>query len=91
MRWKSGAVGLLLLVLSFAANSTPIQYEFEVLAGSGPLLGTSASGSFSFDDSLIPTNGWGWVRGGGLITQLDFTWDGIHYTSLPLANQITLN
>ena len=59
------------------AHATPINYTFMVTATDGPLSGTSATGTFSYDSSSI-------IPGGininvGLLTSLDFTWNGIHY------------
>ena len=61
-----------------AADATPVNYTFSVTATSGPLAGTTAPGTFSYDTSSI-------VLGGininnGLLTALNFTWDGITYS-----------
>lgn len=73
------ATGLALLFVCVGlSEATPIAYEFDVSATSGPLTGTSASGTFTFDSSIIPIGG-GRVDGLHLFSNLDFTWDGITY------------
>lgn len=59
-------------------QATPIIYDFSVTATSGNLAGFSATGSFGFDDTVIPagTNN----SATGLLSFLDFTWNGIAYT-----------
>jgi len=59
------------------AEASPVNYSFSVTGISGPLDGVTEKGTFSYDTSSI-------VPGGenlntGLLTALDFTWDGIHY------------
>jgi hypothetical protein len=66
-----------------AADASPVNYTFLVTATEGPLAGTTAPGAFSYDTSSI-------VPGGinnniGLLTALNFTWNGITY------NQTTAN
>ena len=117
MSARCAAIGLFLVwMLAGSAAATIIQFHFGVHADSGPLAGTSASGTFSIDDSVVPfgagnvwfanssgplvplaggsvipfTAGQNVLLGGGLLTQLDFTWDGIQYLILPLVNQIEL-
>jgi hypothetical protein len=60
------------------AQATPISLLFLVEATSGPLAGTRETGTFTFDDSIIPVGG-GLVFGTDLLTDLDFTWGGITY------------
>jgi hypothetical protein len=68
-----------LLAGSVGANAAPITYDFAVNGGpTGPLAGVTASGHFTFDDSVIPPGG-GPVNQVGLLTNLDFTWNGIAY------------
>jgi hypothetical protein len=62
-----------------AASATPITYDFSVTATSGPLIGTTADGSFSFDSGSIMHGGANVAT--GLLTALSFTWDGISYTA----------
>jgi hypothetical protein len=66
-----------------AAKATPITYDFTVTATSGPLNGTVAHGTFSYDSSSIIPGGTN--NNPSLLTSLNFTWDGITY------NQATAN
>ena len=60
-----------------------VNYTFTVTATSGPLAGTTATGTFSYDTSSIVPGGTN--ANTGLLTALNFTWDGITY------NQTTAN
>src|SRR4030095_12018448 len=60
-----------------AASATPITYSFTVQATTGPLAGTTANGDFTFDSSSIIPGGSNQAT--GLLTGLNFTWDGITY------------
>lgn len=70
------------------AHATVLTYSFTATATSGQLTGTAANGTFSFDDVIIPpgplpvftpsTGGVGVIQT-GLLTGLDFTWNGIKY------------
>ena len=73
-----GLLALAMMVTPLGAQATLLTYNFGVTATSGPLAGTSATGTFGFDDSIIPTGG-GTVIGPDLLTDLDFTWNGIAY------------
>ena len=80
----AAAVGLTLTLPSIhAADATPVNYTFSVTATQGPLAGTTAAGTFSYDTSSIVLGGFN--NNTGLLTALDFTWDGITY------NQTTAN
>jgi MYXO-CTERM domain-containing protein len=80
-----GLLGAASLTGSLAARSAPITYQFAVTGGiSGPLAGQTATGSFTYDSSIIPTGG-GVVNKLGLFSALSFTWDGNSY------NQTTAN
>jgi hypothetical protein len=59
------------------AAATPINYRFSVTATSGPLDGTTAAGSFTYDPSSIVAGGSN--TSASLLTALSFTWDGITY------------
>jgi hypothetical protein len=73
------AATLMLLALNApVAHATLMTYGFEVTATSGPLNGTTESGMFSFDDSIIPGGG-GILNTAGLLSDLDFSWNGITY------------
>jgi hypothetical protein len=80
---KSRLLGLLavgLLVGPIGANAVPVTYDFTVNGGpTGPLAGVTSSGSFTFDDSIIPSGG-GMLQQANLLTDLAFTWNGIAYT-----------
>src|SRR6185436_7601697 len=65
------------------ARASTIIYSFSVIATDGPLNGTTASGTFSFDSSSVVPGGINSAT--GLLTSLDFTWNGITY------NQTTAN
>ena len=68
-----------LLAKPGAAQPAISTYEFIVNGGDlGPLAGVTASGSFSFDDSIVPPGG-GDVDLASLLSDLAFTWDGISY------------
>ena len=70
-------LGMILSAIS-SVQAAPITYGFEVSATTGPLAGTTAVGRLSFDDSIIPAGG-GTVLAVGLLSDLDFTWNGIAY------------
>jgi hypothetical protein len=65
-------------------TATPITIPFYVTATSGPLNGTIETGSFTYDSSSMVPGG-GLNNNTGLLTALNFTWDGITY------NQTTAN
>ena len=74
-----GLLVLVLLVDSGALQAATITYDFLVDGGdSGPLAGVTASGFFSFDDSIVPP-GAGIVGEADLLSDLEFTWNGISY------------
>lgn len=80
--WKvtrriAGVAGFALLPLM--AEAAPITYDFSVTAISGPLSGTTSTGSFTFDTSSIPAVLPGSNDATGLLAALNFTWDGIAY------------
>ena len=63
-----------------AANAIPITYDFTVNGGGlfGPVADVTASGSFTFDDSIVPVGG-GTLLQVGLFTDLAFTWNGVSF------------
>lgn len=76
-----GLLGVALLAGALAAHAAPITYSFTVNAGSsGPLAGQTATGSMTFDSSIIPAGG-GNVSATGLLTGLSFTWEGVSYNA----------
>lgn len=72
-------LGASIVMMVMPAQATLVSYDFEVAATSGPLSGTTADGTFTFDGSVIPPGGGPSTVGGPLFTALSFTWDGIHY------------
>lgn len=80
-----GTVAGLALALTLVpdAVAAPISYVFSVTATSGPLNGVTAAGTFSYDSSSIVPGGTN--SNTGLLTALNFTWDGTTY------NQATAN
>jgi len=78
------AAGLALAIgLAPKLHASPVNYRFSVTATSGPLAGATAAGTFSYDTSSIVPGGSN--NNTGLLTALDFTWNGIAY------NQVTAN
>jgi PEP-CTERM motif len=77
---SAAAVGL---ALTAQAEASPITYAFSVTAISGPLKGVTENGTFTYDSSSTIPNGFNGKT--GLLTELDFTWNGIHY------DQVTAN
>lgn len=76
------AVGAIVAFGVVPGNAMPITYEFTATAVDGSLAGTQSTGSLSFDSaSLLPPPG-GLNRAVGLLTALDFTWNGHHYTEV---------
>lgn len=71
-------LALSLLLAPAIAQAAPITYDFSVTATTGPLAGATSSGTFTFDSSIIPAGG-GTVNQTGLLTDLNFTWNGIVY------------
>jgi PEP-CTERM motif len=69
-----------MLAICGAASGSSITYDFTVDATSGPLFGDTSSGRFTFDSSAIPSGG-GTVYATGLLSALNFTWDGISYNA----------
>ena len=76
-----GVVTVMTVALAMAPSTqaAPVLYGFSTTATSGPLNGTVAAGTFSYDSSSIVPGGLNAAL--GLLTSLSFTWDGIAYTS----------
>jgi len=69
------------MVLSASAYSQSTSYDFTVNGGlTGPLAGVTSTGSFTINNSIIPSSG-GEVVQKGLLTNLAFTWNGITYSA----------
>lgn len=73
-------LALALCVAATTAQSAILTYDFSVTATSGSLSGSSANGTFSFDDSTVPAGANLLLT--GLLSSLNFTWNGRHYNSL---------
>jgi hypothetical protein len=61
-----------------ATQAEPVTYSFSAIALEGPLAGGVETGLFTFEESIIPVGG-GLVEAVGLLTDLDFRWNGITY------------
>jgi hypothetical protein len=78
-------IALAAVVASFGAavaNAFPITYDFTATGTTGPLAGTVAHGTFSYDSSIVTP---GPNITPGLLTALRFSWNGVAY------NQTTAN
>lgn len=65
-----------------SAQAALLTYNFTVTATSGALTGESSSGAFSFDEGIIPSvipAGGVAVNEAGLLTDLQFVWNGTAY------------
>ncbi len=69
-----------LVGLPLGAQATMVDYDFTVTATSGSLAGDVASGSLSFDDSLLAVPNTTYAQT-GLLTSLSFTWDGATFNA----------
>jgi hypothetical protein len=74
------ALAVLAAFAAICGNAAPISYEFSVTATDGPLAGTTSEGTFAFDSSIVVPGSS--IDATGLITDLDFTWNGIVYNEL---------
>jgi hypothetical protein len=79
-RILTAAATCLVLVFPLVAIAAPITVDFSVTATSGSLTGAIETGFFTFDSSSIPAVLPGSNGAIGLLTDLDFTWNGIAYT-----------
>ena len=77
------AIVLGLTIAIAKAEATPVTYDFSLTATSGPLSGSTANGTFTYDTSSIVPGGTN--NATGLLTALNLTWHGISY------NQTTAN
>jgi len=71
-------LGVAIVLTVGSAHADTVIYDFEVTATHGELVGNHATGTFSFDDSIIPSGG-GSLNQVNLLTDLNFTWHGIVY------------
>lgn len=78
---RAVCLALAAAAIAFAstAQATPITYNFMVDVTSGPLLGDTESGSFTFDSSSVIPGGFN--SASGLLTAFDFTFNGITYNA----------
>jgi hypothetical protein len=67
------------LIAAGGAKAFPITYDFTVTGTTGPLAGTVAHGSFSYDSSSIVPGGCS--CDGDQLTSLSFSWNNVHYTA----------
>jgi hypothetical protein len=82
--WKQSVVVAAACCTGFAAVATrvaPISCDFSVTATSGPLTGTTADGIPTFGSINIVSFPPGYNFATGLLTALNFTWDGITYNA----------
>jgi len=78
--FKLIAATILLAGLPLGAQASTVSYDFTAAATSGPLAGDAASGSLSFDDSLLAVPNTNYAQA-GLLTNLSFTWDGTTFNA----------
>ncbi len=71
-------LGLSIVLMAVSTQAMPVSYVFRVTATTGPLAGVSARGTFTFDNSIIPSGG-GTLDQINLLSYLNFTWHGIFY------------
>jgi hypothetical protein len=81
---------IVLAALPLGAQASWISYAFTVTATDGPSTGDVASGTFSFDSTLLDVPNAS-LQQAGLLTALDFTWNGQAFdaTSANTGNIIT--
>jgi len=79
MRWIPSFMTVIVVagLSATEGKAATITYEFSVEATSGPLVGTTSGGTFTFDSDIAPPGG-GDVFGATLLN-LDFTWNGVTY------------
>lgn len=70
---------LALAGVTAAGDASPITYSFTATATDGPLAGTSSTGFFSFDSSIVTPGPV--TSAAGLLTSLSFTWNGTTYNA----------
>jgi hypothetical protein len=69
----------LLGATTIPAMASPITYEFTVVGTTGSMTGVTSTGTFTYDTASVPVSLPGVVDGTALLTDLDFTWDGVAY------------
>jgi hypothetical protein len=78
--FKLIAAAAVLASLPLGVQAAMVDYDFTVTATSGSLAGDVASGSLSFDDSLLAVPNTNYAQT-GLLTNLSFTWDGATFNA----------
>lgn len=74
----AAGVGVVLLLPPLQqVEASPVTYSISVTATDGPLSGTTATGTFTYDTSSIVPGGYN--LNAGLLTDLALTWNGIFY------------
>lgn len=86
----------LLAMLAAALLSGPtvgqaaiVTYDFSVTATSGGLTGATGSGSFSFDDSIVPPGG-GLASSVNVFETFQFAWHAVTYNKTSIGNRANL-
>jgi hypothetical protein len=74
----------LTLVSAPEASASIVTWDFTATATAGPLSGTSASGSFSYDSSILTDQGATYYQP-NILTSLSFTWQGVSYDTTNTA------
>ncbi len=69
---------ILAIALPVACQAAPVTYDFTVNAIDGPRAGATASGYFTYDDTIVQSGGGFWYQT-ALITDLSFSFDGLSY------------
>jgi len=75
------AAALACLMALPSLQATPVTYDFSVAVTTGPAVGSTASGHFSYDSASVIAGG-GYNSANGLLTDLAFALDGLSYTQL---------
>jgi hypothetical protein len=70
-------LALALPLATTQGNAFPITYAFSVTATNGPLTGATENGTFAYDSSSVIPGGTNILP--RLLTNLEFTWNGISY------------
>ena len=73
------AAALACLVTLPSLHAATVTYDFSVAVTSGPAVGSTASGYFSYDSASVIAGG-GFNTASGLLTDLAFALDGTSYT-----------
>lgn len=77
IRWMRVAFAVLVAAAPTVAGAESIHYRFTVTGLTGSQAGVVAVGTFSYDSSVVVPGDI--VQVAGLLTHLDFTWNGTHF------------